>query len=88
VKPLMGKYIFGDIVKGRLFYVNVDDLKIGQHAVIKEIQITLNGKKTSLTETTGEAKVDVRFGRDHTGEMYILTKPDGRVYKIVGAKEH
>jgi glucose/arabinose dehydrogenase len=87
VKPLMGKYIFGDIVKGRLFYVEMKDLAIGKQAVIKELQLKLNGQKKTLTELTGEDKVDVRFGRDHTGEMYILTKPDGRVYKIVGAKQ-
>ena len=88
LKPLMGKYIFGDIVKGRLFYVEMKDLVIGRQAVIKEFQLTFNGEKKTLVDLTGESKVDVRFGRDHTGEMYILTKPDGRVYKITGAKEH
>lgn len=86
LKPLMGKYIFGDIVKGRLFYVEMKDLAIGKQAVIKELQLTLDGQKKTLVELTGEDKVDVRFGRDHTGEMYVLTKPDGRVYRITGAK--
>lgn len=83
---LKGKYLFGDIVKGRMFYVEMADLAIGKQAMIREFQLTLNGKKITLVETTGENKVDVRFGRDHTGEMYILTKPDGQVYKIVGAQ--
>jgi len=87
LKVLMGKYLFGDIVKGRLFYVETDDLAIGKQSVIKEFQFTLDGKKTTLVELTGEDKVDVRFGRDHTGEMYILTKPDGKVYKITGARQ-
>ncbi len=83
---LKGKYIFGDIVKGRMFYVEMKDLKIGSQATIREFQLTLNGVKKTLVELTGEDKVDVRFGRDHTGEMYILTKPDGKVYKIAGAQ--
>jgi cytochrome c2 len=82
---LKGKYIFGDIVKGRLFFVEMKDLKIGSQAKIQEFTLTLNGVKKTLVEMTGEDKVDVRFGRDHTGEMYILTKPDGKIYKIVGA---
>jgi glucose/arabinose dehydrogenase/cytochrome c2 len=87
LQSLKGKYLFGDIVKGRLFYVEMKDLVIGKQAQIKELQMTLNGEKKTLTELTGEVKVDVRFGRDHKGEMYILTKPDGKVYKIVGAKQ-
>lgn len=83
VNSLKGKYLFGDIVKGRLFYVEMKDLAIGKQAPIKELQLTINGQKKTLVETTGDDKVDVRFGRDHTGEMYILTKPDGKVYKIV-----
>jgi mono/diheme cytochrome c family protein len=82
---LKGKYIFGDIVRGRLFFVEMKDLKIGSQATIRELQFTLNGVKKTLVELTGEDKVDVRFGRDHTGEMYILTKPDGKVYKIAAA---
>jgi mono/diheme cytochrome c family protein len=86
LEALKGKYIFGDIVKGRLFYVNMSELKIGSQATIHEFTFTLNGEKKTLVELTGEDKVDVRFGRDHTGEMYILTKPDGKVYKIAAAQ--
>ncbi len=83
LSPLKGKCLFGDIVKGRVFYVEVSDMKIGTQAIIKEMQISLNNKRTTLVELCGDAKVDMRFGRDHTGELYILTKPDGKVYKIV-----
>ena len=86
LNALKGKYLFGDIVKGRLFYVEMKDLAIGKQAAVKEFSFTLNGQPATLVETTGEDKVDVRFGRDHTGEMYILTKPDGKVYKVVGAR--
>lgn len=86
LSELKGKYLFGDIVKGRLFYVEMADLKLGKQAMIRELRMTINGIPKNLVETTGDDKVDVRFGRDHKGEMYILTKPDGKVYKVVGAQ--
>src|SRR5688572_1657194 len=83
---LKDKCIFGDIVKGRLFYVEMSDLKIGKQATIKEMKVALNGKVTTLVELCGAQKVDMRFGRDHMGELYVLTKPDGKVYKVVSAR--
>ena len=35
VPELQGKYIFGDIVKGRVFYVEMADLKLRKQATIK-----------------------------------------------------
>ena len=80
---LQGKCIFGDIVKGRVFYVEMSDLKLGQQAVIREMKVAINGKVTTLVDLCGAQKVDMRFGRDHRGELYVLTKPDGKVYKVV-----
>ena len=34
----------------------------------------------------GRGRVDVRFGIDNDGELYILTKSDGMIRKVVGAK--
>lgn len=82
---LAGKFIFGDIVKGRLFYVEMKDLKLGSQAPIKEWQISMNGTRKTLAELCGANKVDERFGRDIHGELYITTKPDGKVYKLVSA---
>ena len=83
ISELKGKCIFGDIVKGRVFYVEMSDLHIGKQATIKEMKVALNGKVTTLVELCGAQKVDMRFGRDHMGELYVLTKPDGKVYKVV-----
>jgi glucose/arabinose dehydrogenase len=86
VPALKGKYVFGDIVNGRFFYVEMKDLKHGSYAPIKEWQVTVNGEKKTLRELCGAKKVDVRFGRDSQGEIYVMTKPDGRVYKLVRGK--
>lgn len=35
----------------------------------------------------GPGRVDVRFAEDNDGELYLLTKPDGVIRKVVGARE-
>jgi mono/diheme cytochrome c family protein len=83
VPSLKGKFLFGDIPSGRLFYVETKDLKQGQHATIKEWKISLNGKTTTLRDLCGDGRIDLRFGRDADGEIYIMTKADGKIYKLV-----
>ena len=36
--------------------------------------------------TSGRGRVDMRFAVDNEGELYILTKPDGMIRKVTGAK--
>jgi glucose/arabinose dehydrogenase len=86
VIDLRGKYLFGDIFNGRLFYVEMKDLKTGGKAAIKEWKPSVNGKITSMTELCGSERVDLRFGRDSKGEIYVMTKPDGKIYKITGVR--
>ena len=80
---LKNKYLFGDIVNGRLFYTDVTTFQARKSADIKEWKIKLDGKKSTLRELAGNKRVDLRFGRDSAGEMYIFTKADGKVYKLV-----
>ena len=85
VPQLKGKYLFGDIPTGRLFYVNTSDLKQGKYAPIMEWKVSINGNQKTLREICGTDRVDLHFGKDINGELYILTKPDGRMYKLVSA---
>jgi glucose/arabinose dehydrogenase/mono/diheme cytochrome c family protein len=82
---LAGKYLFGDIASGKLFFVNMKDLTLGKQATIKKWRISLNGVPTTLAELCGSGRVEIRFGMDSKREMYILTKADGKVYKLVSA---
>ncbi|HEX5168035.1 MAG TPA: PQQ-dependent sugar dehydrogenase [Cyclobacteriaceae bacterium] len=86
IPALKGKYVFGDIVNGRLFYIEMNDIKLGSSAPIKEWRIAVNGQLKTLVELCDADKVDVRFGRDHLGELYIMTKPDGKVYRLINAR--
>jgi len=80
---LQGKYVFGDMASGKLFYVEMKDLQPGRQAPISRWNVAINGKQTTLPELCNNTRADMRFGMDHTGELYIFTKQDGRVYRLV-----
>ncbi|AUD05639.1 PQQ-dependent sugar dehydrogenase [Spirosoma pollinicola] len=81
--PLRGKYIFGEIVRGRVFYVNLNEIKEGTQATIHEFPLRLEGQPTSLKELSKASKVDLRIGQDAAGELYLMTKSDGMMYKVI-----
>ena len=85
IPQLAGKYLFGDIASGKLFYVNMKDLRLGKQAVIKKWKISFKGVPTTLVQLCGNDRVEMRFGMDSKGELYLLTKADGKVYKLVHA---
>ena len=86
IPGLEGKYLFGDITRGRLFYVNIADLEIGKQAQIYEWTVEYEGVSIPLSKLSGSRRVDLRLGKDANGEMYLFTKADGKVYKMAGIK--
>ncbi|WP_114752431.1 PQQ-dependent sugar dehydrogenase [Pleomorphovibrio marinus] len=87
VPGLKGKYLFGDIVHGRLFFVNSHELERGKEAAIFEWQVSHEGEIKTLRELGGINRVDLRLARDFNGEIYLFTKADGKVYKVVGTSK-
>jgi len=85
IPQLKGKYLFGDIPSGRLFYIEVADIKQGKQAPIKEWKILITDTPRTLSEVCGSERVDLHLGRDSRDELYILTKADGKVYKLMSA---
>jgi hypothetical protein len=85
LNALKGKFLFGDIVKGRLFYIETKDIQAGKLAPIQELQIQFNGEITTLAKLCNSDKVDERIQEDQNGELLITTKPDGKIYRVVGA---
>ena len=83
VPSLKGKYVFGDLGSGRLFFVNTNELKLGKQATVKEWKISMNGVPTTLAALCKNKRVEMRFGMDAKGELYIFTKADGKVYRLV-----
>jgi glucose/arabinose dehydrogenase len=80
---LKGKYIFGDISLGTLFYSEVAEMIDGQQAPIYRLNVAINGQLSDMETITNTKRVDLRLGEDSNGELYLLTKGNGVVYKVV-----
>ena len=87
VPRLVGHYLFGDIVNGRVFHVPVAELALGRRAVIKELTLLRAGRVVTLAALVRgkDGRVDLRFGQDEAGEVFVLTKQDGRIRRLRAA---
>ena len=81
---LRGKYIFGDVVNGRVYCVASSTLRSGKQATMQELTIRVDGKPTTFQTLTNHPKTDLRFGVGNNGDFYMYTKTDGKIYKITG----
>jgi mono/diheme cytochrome c family protein len=79
---LRGKYVFADVVNGRLFCVDNDQLALGKQTDIQELELQFEGKLTTLQTLSGSAKSDARLGEGLNGELFIFTKSDGKIYHV------
>lgn len=66
VPELVGKYLFGDIVNGRIFYVDVDDLALGRQEEILELRLLRDGEAVDLLDLVDAERADLRFGQVKT----------------------
>jgi hypothetical protein len=82
-------YIFGDLRSGRVFHVPVSQLDGSGQANIEALVLVdaADGQVKTLREmiTGGEPdyRADLRFGRDDAGTLYLVTKRDGRVRRLI-----
>ncbi|GIH05117.1 hypothetical protein Rhe02_31840 [Rhizocola hellebori] len=86
---LQGKYFFGDLVQGWVFYTNESAMVRGSAtlAPIYQLKIfTSSGTQTSMPTLAGDARVDLRFGTDRAGELYVLSKANGKIWKVTGVQ--
>jgi len=81
---LQDKYIFADIVYGKIFYMNMGADPTDH--TIYEINLVRDGKATGIKELAHAARAHVRIGYDErTGDMYFTTKDDGMIRRISAA---
>lgn len=92
IPELQGKYVFADFPRGRLFVIDTDALSPGQPVEITEIAVMFGGETRAVADAAGFPntygpgnRADLRLGTDSTGELYMLTKSDGWVRKLVPA---
>ena len=93
IPALQGKYVFTDFPRGRVLYIDADNLVTGRLAEIRELRLILDGRERDLVEVAGYPntygradRVDARLGIDSAGELYLLTKGDGWVRKLEPAR--
>ena len=82
IPMLKGKYIFGDIVRGRVFYVDYADLKLGKQSVIKEFDLQFGDQKSTFVDMVKNKKADIRFGLGEDNMLYIWAKTDGKMWQV------
>jgi hypothetical protein len=95
IPELRGLFVFGDIVRGRIFYADAEALlaaEDGVPATTAQVQelfllragtpVTLLGLIRTATGRPGIARTDLRFGVDASGELYVTTKQDGFVRRL------
>jgi glucose/arabinose dehydrogenase len=88
IPELIGQYVFADFGSdGRFFHVGVNELVDGKQAKIKELRLFDGNQERSFLEIVGQHRTDVRFGIDEAGELYVTSKQDGKVRKIVPSPE-
>ena len=84
IPELIGQYIFADFGSdARFFHVPVDELVNGKQATIKELRLFDGKKEAAFLQIIGSKRSDVRFGIDEEGEIYVTSKSDGKVRKLV-----
>ena len=86
IPQLKNKYIFGDIVSGRVFYINTKEIESGKQTQILELELSFNGALSTFKNITASLKTDLRFGLGASKELYLFTKADGKIWKVTGCK--
>ena len=83
IPELVGEYLLGDIITGRIFHVPLADLQLGRQTPLKELTLYRGGVPVTLMTLAGVGdRVDLRFGQDELGEIYVLSKQDGMIRKL------
>ncbi|MCW2917047.1 MAG: hypothetical protein JWN52_5115 [Actinomycetia bacterium] len=88
VPELYGKYVFGDLVDGRVLYTNEREMRRGQQrAPIYQLMVfDKTGKRLTMQDLAGDKRVDLRFGTDSRGELYLISKANGKIWKVTGTR--
>jgi mono/diheme cytochrome c family protein/glucose/arabinose dehydrogenase len=67
----------------------IHEIDAGLRGIVERTYRARGGKGEALPGTavvSGRGRVDLRFATDNDGELYILTKSDGMIRKVIGAR--
>ncbi len=89
IPDLVGEYLHGDIVNGTLFIAESAAMNLAsntttgsQPAPPRTLAVKSLGSLTTFRSIIGASRADLRFGRDHEGELYLLSKQNGTIYRL------
>jgi glucose/arabinose dehydrogenase len=87
VPELRGMTVLSELVSGRLFYYDPLSIVGTQTAVLRELGLSFEGIDTTLGQRDanpyiGGGRVDLRMGSDGDGELYLLSKSLGNIYRL------
>lgn len=90
IPELRGQYLFTDLVHGWVLSTDSqkmirNDGDIKDLAPIDQLRVFVGGKETTFQELVGDKRVDLRFGSDADGELYLIAKANGKIWKVTGA---
>ncbi|MEW2356670.1 PQQ-dependent sugar dehydrogenase [Spirillospora sp. NPDC029432] len=88
---LRGKYVFTDIVDGRLLYTEEREMRRDpagkKRAQIHQLSVyDTAGNPVTMKQLAGDNRVDLRIGQDAKGEPYLIAKANGKIWKVVGTR--
>ncbi|WP_210502918.1 PQQ-dependent sugar dehydrogenase [Nocardioides xinjiangensis] len=82
---LKGKYVFGDLVKGEVYYATAAHMRDDseREAEVHELQLyDASGTRMRMSDFVGDGRVDLRFGTDSERNLYLLAKANGMIWKV------
>ncbi|QJE94524.1 PQQ-dependent sugar dehydrogenase [Luteolibacter luteus] len=89
IPALRGRYVCGDIVSGDLFAIDEAGMNPAAHtgtgdtpAPPKFLGVKANGVAAHFLTILGASRADLRLGQDNDGELYVLSKQNGKIYKV------
>ncbi|WP_243695264.1 PQQ-dependent sugar dehydrogenase [Agromyces protaetiae] len=90
IQALRGRYLFTDLVRGWVLSTNAsqmvrNDGDIADLAPIERLRVFSGGRETTFAQLVGDTRVDLRFGSDADGELYLVAKANGKIWKVTGA---
>ncbi|MET0233289.1 MAG: PQQ-dependent sugar dehydrogenase [Kibdelosporangium sp.] len=88
IPALWGKYVFGDLVDGRLFYTETQQMKRGE-GLAPLFQLSLvdgQNRPVTMQDFAGDKRTDIRFGTNAAGDLFVMAKANGKIWKVTGTR--
>jgi glucose/arabinose dehydrogenase len=86
IPELSGMVVLSELVSGRLFYYDPLETDGLIAATLYELGLNFDGLDTTMVELAGNpyagGRVDLRLGIDGNGELYLLSKFNGDIFRL------